>query len=247
MVILVLLFVQTALGCICEIVPPPCYNYSQYETVFVGTVKSVKGSENEPFEKVEIDVRQNFKGMAHKTAFTYNSMTSCSHTFSKNDKFLFYGNLDEKKPDHFGTGYCTRTAAYDENLIDLDFLRKVDSAKPIYWVWGNIFSGWYDTPLPGINAQVFDDKKKLVGVSDSNGNIKIPVSKEGKYRVLVFLPKGSSINGHASGLTSDMQYWLSIFKRAHMRKTKPYVEFEVEVKPNKCGWFYLKVSKEEER
>lgn len=243
--ILLLLCAPLTFGCICELVPPPFYNYSQYETVFVGTVKSVKTDEDNFPEKVEINVEQDFKGMNRKTAFTNNYRDSCSWDFKKDDKFLFYGNLDEKKPDNFGTGYCTRTAPFSENLLDFDFLRKIANEGPVYWVWGSIFSGWYDNPLAGINAQVYDDKKKLVGASDENGNIKVPVSGEGHYKVRVFVPKGTSLTANFGGNMGDLKRWQSTFRGAKLRRAKPYVEFDVEVKPNKCGWFHLKIGKQE--
>ena len=125
---------------------------------------------------------------------------------------------------------CTRTSHHNEKLIDFDFFDSLSSAVPNYWIWGTISKG-SDTPLEGIKAEVLDNKKKITGVSDKDGNLKISVSKEGKYLVRVFTPKGASLD------FPQRKEQQIILKGGKLKAKKPYLEYEVEVKNNKCGWF----------
>jgi hypothetical protein len=234
----------------CEKPPPPCVAFSESEAVFVGTVKNViQDNETEPIPKVEIEVEQNFRGMKSKTAFTYNYSHSCAWTFEKGEKFLFYGSLAEKDENYFSTHFCTRTQEFDEKLIDFEFLNSLNNPTPNYWIWGTI-TKISDTsylghqPLQGVKAQVFDNKNKLVGMSDVNGNLKISVSKEGLYKIRVFPPKGTSLDSDKF-INSAFFEKRKTLKNYNFDKMKPFVEYEVEVKANKCGWFYLPLQKYE--
>lgn len=229
-IILLICSSQNILACRCEIMPPPpCYDYWQYDAVFVGTVKEDSLNIENGIPKVEIEVDKNYRGMKNETAYTYNYEHSCALGFEKGEKFLFYGNVDKKDDSIFGTGLCTRTSHFSEKLIDFDFFDSLNSATPNYWIWGTISKG-SDTPLEGIKAEVLDNKKKITGVSDKDGNLKISVSKEGKYRVRVQIPNGVFIN-------IPRKEQIKNFKRAILRNKKHYLEYEIEVKNNKCGWF----------
>ncbi len=225
--------IQTSFACRCFTAPPPCYNYWKVDAVFVGTVKNVENEspENNFMPKVEVEVEQNFKGMKSKKAITQNYGHSCAWRFGKDSKFLFYGNLDEKEENYFSTHYCTRTQHFEENLTDFDFFKALNSSTPNYWIWGTISRGDLNSGIQNVNAEVFDNKKKLSGFSDKNGDLKIVVSKEGKYIVRVYVPKGATFN------ISQWEEQHQLFKRAGKNKKGRYLEYEVEVKNNQCGWF----------
>jgi hypothetical protein len=214
--------------------PPPCYNFWQYDVVFVGTVKNVEegSTENNYFPKVEIDVEQNFKAMKSQKVFTYNYGSSvCAPTFSKGDKFLIYGKLNEKKENYFSAGIRTQ-ALYQETVVpDFDFLKALESSTPIYWIWGTVSRGDYGSGIAGVKVDVFDGKQKLTGVSDKNGDIKIVVSKEGKYKVRIYEIKGAEFG------ISQWEEQRKLSRSYGKTKKGNYVEYEVEVKNNQCGWF----------
>ena len=76
-----------------------------------------------------------------------------------------------------------------------------------------------------------DNKKKLTGVSDKSGNLKILVSREGKYKVRLYIPRGARFN------VSLYEGQQEIFKGGGPDIKTPYLDYEVEVKNNQCGWF----------
>jgi len=231
---LVIIFgIQTSFACQC-FTPPPCSSYWKFDTVFVGTVKNVENvaETNNFMPKVEVEVEQNFKGMKSKKAFTQNYYgNSCAWSFEKDDKFLFYGNLAEKKENYFSTGYCTRTQRFEENLSDFDYFKTLNSSTPNFWIWGTISRGYRGSPIQGVKAEVLDNKKRLLGISDKYGDIKFSVSEEGKYRVRVYIPKGAVI------AISQLEEQRDLLKRRGRNKKGRFVEYEIEVKNNQCGWF----------
>lgn len=240
---------RPAFACQCALPPPPCYEYSESDAVFVGTVKSVKRPDDAPFPKVEVEVEKNFKGMPFKNAFTYSYPTSCSRDYKEGDKILFYADIDENDKNKFGTSLCARSQKFEENSVDFDFLNSLNAA-PNYLIWGVITDARSQTiydnqPFKNIQAQVFDDKKKLVGISDENGDLKIPVSKPGIYKVRVFPPKKTQVNFNVL-INSAFEEKVKSLKDYNLKKTRPFVEYEVEVKTDKCGWFYLPLEKQEQ-
>lgn len=238
-VALLILSPQLAYACQCRIVPPPCYAYWESDAIFTGKIKKIyqfKEGDFQPLDKVEIAVEKNFKGMPFTTAFTYNFGHSCAWNFDEGENLLFYANVGKAEPNSFGTGLCTRTGVIRENFnfensLDFSFFKQLKSKTRNYWVWGTI-SQRADKPLAGFKAEVIDNKKKLTGISDKNGNLKIPVSGEGIYRVRVFLPQNIFLS--ASDLDDSQR---KAYKKEVLNSKIHYVEYEVEVKNNKCGWF----------
>jgi hypothetical protein len=226
---------QIANGCRCGTIPPPCYSYWESEAVFAGRVKRVFKDAEFPFNKVEVDIEENFRGMPFKTAFTYNAGTSCSWTFAEGENILFYAGVNKKSPNEFGTGYCTRTTSYSTNLIDFDFFKQLKSTTPNYWIWGTISQNETE-PLEGIKAEILSNGKKITGISDKDGNLRIRVSKAGTYRIRVFLPQNVFLIPPQEYIEGKMNLKEIIKSGTH------YVEYEVEVKNNKCGWFDTPVS-----
>lgn len=221
------------LACTCEPPPPPCYAYGESDAVFIGEIKNISPNALNPgfLDKVEVGVIQSFKGMTYKTAYTHNSGHSCMWTFHKGQKLLFYVNTNDKDKNLFGAGLCSRTSRFDEGLSDFNFFKSLADTTPRYWIWGTTFRDWGGGPIQGIRAEVLDNKRKVIGVSDINGDLKISVSKEGKYKVRVFTPKGASL------AFPQREEQRKILKATKLEARKPYLEYEVDVKTNQCGWF----------
>jgi hypothetical protein len=231
-VLLIIFSLQTSLACTCFTPPPPCYKYWKYDAVFIGTVKEIRQGDDSPFAKIKVEVNKNYKGVNSDFVFTQEFGTSCDFEgFALDRKLLIYGNLSKEDKSFFSTGLCARSAAYDEDLIDFDFLNSLKNPTPNYWIWGTISRGDRGSGIEGVKAEVFDDKKKLTSVSDKDGNLKIVVSKEGKYKVRVFMPKGMAFT-----LSNWEEQW-KIKKGGRLDIKKSFAEYEVEVKNNQCGWF----------
>lgn len=225
--------IQTIQACVCYKPPPPCFAYSQSDAVFVGTVKEIKSAtENFPFRQISIAIDKNYKGIISPEVFTETGSSSCDFPgFKENERFLIYGNLHKNDKSRFVTGACTRSRTFDEKLIDFEFFEALASPTPNYWVWGTFSVNSKKLSVEGIKAEVLDDQKILSGISDKNGNLKIVVSKAGKYTVRVYFPNNSSFKP-----SYDIEEQRDLIKRSGKNKKGVYVEYEVEVKNNQCGW-----------
>lgn len=225
-------------ACTCNVRPPVCYEFWRTETVFLGTVKEVARSAAYPFETVEVSVDESFLGISSPTAQTFNYGHSCAHTFAKGTQYLFYGALN-KKTAEFGTSLCSRTASVEHSKFDLDFLRSIKQNQSLYWIWGTISEFGFDVPVEGVRAEVVGKAKSLHAISDQEGNLKIEVPGPGTYRVRVRLPKGKVPSG---SLRNDQSLWNELrktVKGGKLQGTNRYIEYEVVVKPNRCGWVDL--------
>ena len=72
----------------------------------------------------------------------------------------------------------------------------------------------------------------MTGVSDKNGDLKFVVSKEGRYKVRVYIPKSAEL-----GISNWEEQLDNVFKGGGRSKKGIYAEYEVEVLNNRCGWF----------
>ncbi len=244
------LFVRKADACICNLPPPPCYEFWRTDAVFAGKVKKVDEGTSANDSRVIVDVVENFRGMDQTRAVTGNYPTSCSHHFAEGESYLFYAALGkfysalgENDGGSFGTSLCTRTTRLSDDLVDLEFLRAVQGGKSNYWIWGTISKGYeYDTPLKGIRAEVLGKNSRLAGVSDDAGNLKIVVPTAGKYKVRVYLPKGAlDVNGLMRNETSLSEMQRKQIVGGKLSGRSPFLEYELEVQENKCGWFDVSI------
>lgn len=236
--LLILFSFQSIFACRCEVTPPPCYEYSKSDAVFIGTVKEIKRNEIEPEAKIKLEVNKNYKGANGSFIKAKTFGSSCDfETFTIGKKYLIYGKHVNKNKDFIYTNYCSRSTLFKPNLIDLDFLNSLDPSKPSYLIWGTITFP-FNKPYKVVQTKVFDDRGHLVGTSIENENIKLYVSKAGKYKVIAYPPKDMGVN-LGEILNSQFQYKLKEIKNYDLNKKKPFVEYEVEVKANKCGWFHL--------
>jgi hypothetical protein len=90
-----LLFVVRVSACICDVPPPPCYEYWRTDAVFVGSVSKVLHDPDNPADvKVTVNVEKNFKGMTFREATTENFGHSCAWDFKEGQRFLFYAGLN---------------------------------------------------------------------------------------------------------------------------------------------------------
>ena len=228
------------IACSCSPPPPPCFAFWQSDAVFIGKVTKVESRQEATYPKVEVEVEENFRGMNYKKAFTHNHGTSCSWDFEKGDKILFYADLDKNDNSIFGTNFCTRTKVYDENLEDLEFFKSLRNPTPNYWVWGTITRGYgYNGSLEGVRAEIVGNGKKPSAISDKDGNLKISLSKAGIYKVRVYPPKGTTID-HTTLINSlYREIQIKILKNYDIKKKNAFIDYEIEVKANQCGWFNL--------
>ena len=237
--------VNKSLACTCDIRPPACYEYHRTKTIFLGSVSSVSFPVSSPVEHVSVNVVENFLGMNSTTAETFNYRHSCAHTFINGEAYLFYGETETDKPTLFGTSLCTRTTEEKYAQADLEYLRAVKAGNSLYWIWGTISEIGYSPPLSGIRAEVLGIRPKLESVSDNEGNIKFDVGKPGKYRVRVHLPKGRGDINYA--IRNERELWEENRKQivgGRFRGNRPYVDYELNIQANRCGWFDVSIPRE---
>jgi hypothetical protein len=127
-------------------------------------------------------------------------------------------------------------------LVDLEFLRSVRDNRPVFWAWGTISRWGYDQPLSGIRAEVLGQTRKIEGISNVDGDIKLELSKPGTYRIRIYLPKGrTDINALGR---NDLRLWEMQRKQivgGRFRGSRPYVDYQVVVEANRCGWFDVSI------
>lgn len=250
LLVITLSVVQEIHACMCDTPPPPCYEYWKMDAVFLGTVSKVHGDPNFPIgtidDKVEVKVDKNYHGMDFLTATTINAGHSCAFHFKEGEKFLFYAGVSKIDKRDFGVNFCTRTARYDENLIDFEFLNKLNSSEPAYWIWATVSNAGRYAGVAGVKAEVIGNKSVLAGVSDKNGNLMIAVPAAGSYKVRMFLPKGMS---HSGMLRNDRSLWEEqqniIVKGGKVKGKGRFLDYKVSVMPNKCAWIDLSLMNSE--
>lgn len=231
-------------ACTCNLPPPVCSEYWEIDDIFVGSITKVYRPEDAVQERVDVKVEESFRGMDFSIAHTYNYGHSCAFTFSEGSTYLFYAAHDKDKPNEFGTSFCMRTLRDGdaEFTSDLEYLRSVKAGKSLFWIWGTISKIGYDMPFPGIRVTLLDQKGRIEGTSDARGDVKIEVPGPGKYRVRVHLPP--SAKGFNYLIPNDIKRWEKHRKQIVGTKLKGrnrYVDYEVDVAANKCGWFDVSI------
>lgn len=238
---LTLLFVVQVNACICDVPPPPCYEYWRTDAVFVGSVSKVIEDPDNPADvKVTVSVENNFKGMMFREATTENYGHSCAWDFEEGEKFLFYAELNKNDRSQFGTHFCHRTQKYKDDLTDFEFLNAVKEGKETFWIWATIRSSLGDTGVNGVRAELVGSNGRVAGISNEAGDIRLVVPGEGRYKVRVFTPKGMSPSG---AMRNDQTLWKE--QRDIMRGGSAkdgYIDYEVDVRSNRCGWIDLSLA-----
>lgn len=233
----VLFHVSLVYPCICFTKEPTCSAYWKADAVFVGTVIDIKPESEGLTNNVNVffDVEKTFRGLeGGKFILSEDKGFSCSFGFKKDEKYLVYAYA-YKDGKTFGTGHCTRTSLYDEKLPDFDFFNALKDSKQEFNIWGTVFrNGYLDLPFAGLKVDAFKGQQKFNGISDKEGNIKVAVNTKGNYTVRVWLPK----NGYAGGSVIQLE---KISRTGKVGK-REFIEYEVEVKPNQCGWFDVPLS-----
>lgn len=226
-------------ACTCQSPPPPCYSYWQSDAVFVGRVSKIARVEDSYLERVEVSVEESFKGMDFPIALTDNFPTSCSFSFTEDQRFLFYTSISTSRPEYFGAGLCTGTKPFREDLGDFEFLRAVKNGESNYWIWVTIARGFDNDGVQGVKAEVIGKMGRLMGESDKDGNLKILVPGPGKNSVRVWIPKGKEWSGALRYDEAQSNYQIKILKGGSKNRAGRYMDFDVDVTANRCGWIYL--------
>lgn len=231
-------------ACTCNIRPPVCSQYWETEDLFIGTATKIYRPDDKYEEKVEINVDEAFRGMNFRTATTYNYGHSCAHRFSEGATYLFYASHSRETPNEFGTSLCTRTTSKGDSSYssDLEFLRSVKAGKSLFWIWGTLSEIGYEEPYANIRVTVLNQKKRIEAASNEFGDVKLEVSGPGKYRVRVHLPPKTEGVNYLSA--NDMTRWQAQRKQIIAEKytgKDRYVDYEVTVAANRCGWFDVSI------
>lgn len=230
--------VSTIDACTCAARPPVCYLYPETEAVFVGEVESVSNDPNVFPDKVKIKVVENIKGMPFDFANTWNHMTSCSFSYSKGEKFLFFAGVDKKDDTFFSAGLCSGTTRYSNELAELSFVRdlKLGRSPSMIWVTASTSN---DSPFEGLEAEVIKPRLNLRAKSDKNGDLRIKVTSPGKYLVRIWFPRGKEWASQQTGGPEEFFKQLGMFRRFGKTRKGSFRDFEVNVEEKKCGWLNM--------
>ncbi|HMT07086.1 MAG TPA: hypothetical protein PKA82_03710 [Pyrinomonadaceae bacterium] len=228
-------------ACECEIKQPVCYEYPQTDAVFVGEVTEISDDPNIFPTAVKVKVIENFKGMLFASANTWDKMTSCSYSYKKGEKFLFFAGIGENDNSFFSAGLCSRTSRLSEDSADIAQVRLMSSGQSKFTIWATVNRS-INVPIQGVEAEVINPKLHLMAKSDSNGDLKIEVPNSGKYLLRVWSPKGKVwIPGFIPKQGGFFDQAAMIRKNGRTRKGE-FRDIEIEVKENRCGWVNVSLS-----
>ena len=224
--------VSTIGACTCAVRPPVCYLFPETDAIFVGDVESVSSDPDVYPDKVKIKVAENIKGMPFDFANTLNHMTSCSFSYKKGEKFLFFAGIDEKDRTFFSAGLCSRTTRFSSDLADLNIIREISQGRSRLMIWLTV-NRFIDNPLEGVEAEVISPKLNLKAKSDKSGDLRFEVPSVGKYLVRVWVPK-DKIWSPVLGPNEFDQ--IKMLRKSGKTRKGSYRDFEVIVRGNQCGW-----------
>lgn len=184
---------------------------------------------------VKVKVHENYKGMSHPSANTWNNMTSCSYSYKKGDRFLFFAGLGKRDDSFFSAGRCSRTALVSNSASDLDYVRAIKEGRSKLTIWATI-NKFIDSPIEGVEAEVIRPKLELRAKSDINGDLRIDVPKVGEYLLRVWIPIERVWSTTFGPIDSVSLEQAAMFRKSGRTRKGQYRDFEVEVKQNRCGW-----------
>ncbi len=158
--LLVVFAVGKASGCQCGESPSAKDAWRDSPAVFLGNVENVSPEElqdGDSVQKVMVRVEAGFKGARTDQRFAIsNSLGSCSHTYKRGERILFYLQPSQEPGEWVARG-CHRTRIADSSADDLLFLRRLPASAE-----GNRLSG--EVELMEISPEGFPRQRGVPGV-----------------------------------------------------------------------------------
>ncbi len=232
LILLLAICTERGFACSCPMPPPPCYAYGEADAVFVGTVIDSRFIDDDYWvRKTVIKVDKDFKNASGSTLYMeqVGPGNSCDLSLTVGAKKLFYGWLDPKVPGRFSTSYCTRTASYQSDLIDFNFLDLLSKSTSSYQIAGTV-GQMKGLPAPDIKVDLLKEGKMIAtGVSKRDGSIDFKVSEPGTYTARVWMPRNSGLVGGNDDLSK--------IKKIGKLRGHRFAELSVTTNKEKCGWF----------
>jgi len=201
-------FGASAMGCSCIRPGPPCQNYGGATAVFVGTPITEKTAERKPGNKPEdidcaprtfsFSVEQAFLGVstAEVEIGTGRGGGDCGYDFKLGSRYLVYASQSSQS-NRLTTSICTRTAPFDNATEDLEFLRGLKSLNPGVTINGEVKRNRINVakgdaalvgPLAGIGLTVEGEGERREIKTDDQGRYSLTGLRAGKFKVTLQLP-----------------------------------------------------------
>ena len=209
---------QTAMACSCVAPGTPCESYGRAAAVFVGTVTSVRDSQQQQRAKDLTERRKqedageiDWSPMAYKFAveqaylgvaggeieiFTGHGGGDCGVTFQTGQRYLVYAYRSKNK---LTTSICTRTKPFNRATEDVAFLGTLSSAAPGVSIYGKVIyqpddesrgSEVKSKPLsPDVVITIEGESEKKEIRPDPEGGYRISGLRPGRYQVGLRLPE----------------------------------------------------------
>jgi hypothetical protein len=157
----------------------------------------------------------------------------CDVELKVGSKYLIYAKR-MKNSDSLQTTYQP-LKAFDEKLGSLKFLDSLGDGKPEFRivVEPSILSFLNYELSNNFQIDIWKDRQKIISASNNYGRFDIPVDTEGQYKVQIWLPNNKNI------FLVKPRYYPETFSRVGKVKNKRFVEYNVQVKPDNCGFIHL--------
>jgi hypothetical protein len=218
------------LACQCRERQPPCSQYAEADTIFVGAVTDMTPVDYDliptaesSVKRVGFKVERAFRGVEGARAELIEWGTSCDFGFGEGRTYLVYAYRSPEKGT-LSTGYCTRTAELSKAAADLAYLNGLKSAAPETLITGLLADD--EARLRGVRVTAENGGRVYRSASDKEGRFKVAVPKPGRYTVRIFLPLHVAVAGAGDLLE----------KIGGVMKTRRHyvVLYNVEVRAGEC-------------
>ena len=182
-------------------VGPPCQEFWEKNTVFIGVATRVVSTPNNtgvalgPYlhSTVHFSIEEAFKGIDGTTVVF--DLSSCAYGFKQGERYLVYAQRNSDNTFYVDER-STRTRPLSEAAEDLKYIRAVSSEEPGTRVFGKVQQyfpdfpkgGWIPHAIPNIKVTLEGNGQRQEVVSDSDGNFEFKRVSAGTYRARPELP-----------------------------------------------------------
>lgn len=210
----------------CFPTPPPCVAFWYYDAIFVGTVTAEINDYT-----FALQIEKGYKGVEKGEVTVTQSGGWCGENFKIGKKYIVYA-LKGNDGKTLGAAVDT-TVLYDENSDRIKFFESLNDGKPEYYIWVEPSS--YFTPVrlnkENFRLEIWKAEEKMKSEENQVGFFNIPMLEAGKYKLRVFLPPKDRIE--FTKPDEDIKVRFGRFAK------QKFIETEVNVEPDKCGYFLV--------
>ncbi len=201
LLILASLSINARASCPLGTVGPPCQEFWEKNTVFIGVATRVVSTPNNtgmalgPYlhSTVHFSIDEAFKGIDGTTVVF--DLGSCAYGFKQGERYLVYAQRNSDNTFSVDAR-ATRTRPLSEASDDLKYIRALSSEESGTRVFGKVQQyfpnspkgGWVPHAIPNIKVTLEGNGQRQEVVSDSDGNFEFKRVAAGTYKVWPELP-----------------------------------------------------------